>query len=69
MKILVPIAFCREDKPENQAGKLIECLISAKTELATTTPPNLNSYFNPKGGKLSTIDLQIMSINTLNKFI
>ena len=55
------------DKPANKAGKLIERLISNNVDLAIATPPNLNTYFNPKSGKFSTIDLQIVSINILNK--
>ena len=57
------------DKPANKAGKLIERLISNIADLAIATPPNLNTYFNPKSGKFSTIDLHIVSINILNKIL
>jgi hypothetical protein len=40
---------------------------SNNNELAVATPPNLNTYFNPKSGSFSTIDLQIVSLNILNK--
>jgi len=55
------------DKPANKPGKFIESLISNNAELVVANPPNRNTYFNPKSGKFSTIDLQIVSINILNK--
>ena len=54
-------------RPANKSGKFIEDLISNNTELAIAIPPNLNTYFNPKSGNFSTIDIQIVSINILNK--
>jgi hypothetical protein len=56
------------NKPANRAGKCIECLISNNNnELAGAIPPNLNTYFHPKSGSFSTIDLQIVSINIFNQ--
>ena len=66
MEILIPTAFCGE-RAGKKAGKFFESLISNNTELAVATPPNLNTYLNPKSGKFSTIDQQIVSINILNK--
>ena len=42
-------------------------MISNNADLAIATPPTLNTYFNPKSGKFSTINLQIVSIDILNK--
>ena len=55
------------NKPANKAGKFIELMTSNNIELAVATPPNLNTYFNPKSGRFSTTDLQIVSLNILNK--
>ena len=57
------------DKPANKAAKFIECLISDNTELTIATPPSLSTYFDPKSGKFFTIDLQMVSINILNKIL
>jgi hypothetical protein len=51
----------------NNAGKYIEEFLTNFTNIVLVTPRHLNTYFDKRSESYSTIDLQLVSSNLMNK--
>jgi hypothetical protein len=53
--------------PRNNAGKYIEEFLTNFTNIVLVTARHLNTHFSKRSGSFSTIDLQLVSSNLINK--